>query len=398
VLILPTEEIKPGMKLAAPVTHPEHPDQDLLKAGYVLEAKVVARLRDLGIPCVYVDYPGLDDLDRHLAVNLSPARQKLYSQIKDTIVAGQKRTRPAVQYTDYYANTRELVLTLLSQGQHPIYLESMTRMGDDAVTHAAAVAHLGLMLGIKLEMYLIAQRKRLPAHHAKEVVNIGVAGMLHDMGKLQIPEELRKYNGVNPPAEEEDLAAWRDHTNLGYEMIRGGVEPSAAAAVLHHHQHWDGTGFPPTQYNDGTSAYPNEERIHIFARIVAVANLYDRVATSGEQGQRRSNLEVLHLMRNHYASWCDPNVLKVLQSICPPFPPGQIVTLSDGAQAVVVDMDASDPYRPIVKRLAGEDRHVEETRIDLKKPDSPTITHVGGVAVDGMIPEALPAKAKLNAA
>jgi HD-GYP domain-containing protein (c-di-GMP phosphodiesterase class II) len=398
VLILPIEEIKPGMKLAAPVTHPEHPDQDLLKAGYVLEDKVVARLRELGIACVYVDYPGLDDLDRHLAANLSPARQKLYSQIKDTIVAGQKRTRPAVQYTDYYANTRELVLTLMSQGQHPVYIESMTRMGDDAVTHAAAVAHLGLLLGIKLEMYLIAQRKRLPAHHAKEVVNIGVAGMLHDMGKLQIPESLRKYNGVNPPEKPDEIDAWQEHTNAGYEMVRGGVEPSAAAAVLHHHQHWDGSGFPATQYNDGTRAYPNEERIHIFARIVAVANLYDRVATSGEHGQRRSNLEVLHLMRSRYASWCDPTVLKVLQSICPPFPPGQIVTLSDATTAVVVDMDQNDPYRPIVKRLAGEDRHVEEARIELKKPGSPAITHVGGVPVEGMIPPTAPANAKLNAA
>jgi HD-GYP domain-containing protein (c-di-GMP phosphodiesterase class II) len=398
VLILPVEEIKPGMKLAAPVTHPEHPDQDLLKAGYVLEAKVVARLRDLGIPCVYVDYPGLDDLDRHLAANLSPARQKLYSQIKDTIVAGQKRTRPAVQYTDYYANTREMVLTLLSQGQHPVYIESMTRMGDDAVTHAAAVAHLGLMLGIKLEMYLIAQRKRLPAHHAKEVVNIGVAGMLHDMGKLQIPEAIQKYHGVNPPEKQEDLDAWREHANLGYEMIRGGVEPSAAAAVLNHHQHWDGSGFPATQYNDGTHACLSGERIHIFARIVAVADLYDRVATSGEPGQRRSNLEVLHLMRNSYASRCDPTVLKVLQSICPPFPPGQIVTLSDGTTAVVVDMDQNDPYRPIVKRFCGEDRHVEETRIELKKPGAPTITHVGGVAVDGMIPATAPTNSKLNAA
>jgi hypothetical protein len=94
VLILPTEEIKPGMKLAAPVTHPEHPDQDLLKAGYVLEAKVVARLRDLGIPCVYVDYPGLDDLDRHLAVNLSPARQKLYSQIKIRLSPAKSEPAP----------------------------------------------------------------------------------------------------------------------------------------------------------------------------------------------------------------------------------------------------------------------------------------------------------------
>lgn len=394
MLTLPIEEAKPGMTLAAPVTHPEHPDQELLKFGYVLEQEVLKRLRDMGVGMVYVDYPGLEDLDRHLAANLSPARQKLYSQIKDTVVANQRHTKSGVSYTDYYATTRELILTLMSQGQHPIYIEHLSRMGSDSVTHSAAVAHLALMLGIKLETYLIQQRKRLPAHHAKEVVNVGVAGMMHDMGKLSLPPELQRFTCINPPEKPDELEQWQEHTNKGYDLIRGGVEPSAAAAVMHHHQHWDGSGFPVTVYRDGTRATPKETRIHIFARLVAAADLYDRLATPMDKSERRSNLEILHLLDTRYAGWCDPTVLKALKSMVPPFPPGAIVRLSDNTSAVVVEVESDNAYRPTVKRIIGDDMKLEETRLKLSNPDSPTITHVGKTSVEGFIPESLVAAAR----
>ncbi|HLL89641.1 MAG TPA: hypothetical protein VK324_10075, partial [Tepidisphaeraceae bacterium] len=67
VLIVPLDEVRAGMKLAAPVQNPEAPDQVLLKTGYMLEDSVVRRLRAIGIQAVLVEYPALDDLDKHLA-------------------------------------------------------------------------------------------------------------------------------------------------------------------------------------------------------------------------------------------------------------------------------------------------------------------------------------------
>jgi HD-GYP domain-containing protein (c-di-GMP phosphodiesterase class II) len=377
------------MALAAPVTHPEHPEQELLRAGYVLEPEVLSRLGALGVPTIYVDFPGLDDLDKHLAINLSPARQKIYKQVKQTIAATQRRTRPAIDYNSYCDSTRDLITTILYQGQNPIYLDHLSRLGGDAITHSTAVAQLSLMLGIKLENYIIQQRRRLPAHHAKEVVNLGVAAMLHDMGKMTLPEELQQYNSVHLPPEEK-LEQWQAHAAAGFELVRTGLEPSAAAAVMHHHQRWDGGGFPVTVYLDGTRSRLAADRIHIFARILAAANLYDRLATPTLPTQpRRSNLEVLYLMRTQYANWCDPVVLKMLQSITPPFPPGSIVSLSDQTRAVVVDIDPAKPYRPTVKRVIGDDMQLDETRIDLKQPDMPTITHIGRTEAAALIPTEL---------
>lgn len=386
MLIVPLEDAKSGMVLAAPVTHPDSPEQDLLRAGYVLEDAVIQRLREMHVDLIYVDYPALDDLDRHLGTFLSPARRTLYNQIKETITANQRRTRPVVAYTDYYSNMREMVTTLLSQGQHPIYLDQMSRLGADAIGHATAVAHLSLLLGIKLELYLIQQRKRLPAHHAKEVVNLGVAGMLHDMGKLKLPESLQEHTLVNPPEDKAQREEWEEHARLSYELVHGGVEPSAASAILHHHQRFDGTGFPTIRYRDGTVSSLEGSRIHVFARILAAADLYDRLST-GEKGARRSNLEILHLMRTQYASWVDPAVLDALQRVAPPFPPGSQVKLSDGTAAVVTDIDPAEPYLPKVKRMKEDGWTLDETVVALKDEGAPRIESINGVAVAAMVPQ-----------
>jgi HD-GYP domain-containing protein (c-di-GMP phosphodiesterase class II) len=332
-----------------------------------------------------VDYPGLDDLDKHLAVQLSPERQNTYRQIKETIRANERHAKPTVSYTDYYASTRQLVLTLVSQGQHPIYLDQMARMGDDAVGHATAVAHLSLLLGIKLERYLIDQRHRLPPQHAREVVNLGVAGLLHDMGKLKLTEALRPHHGINPTQDPADMAEWENHPRYSYDLVHDGVEPSAASAVLHHHQHFDGSGFPITQHRDGTHTRLAGERIHVFARILMAADLYDQLTIAARGQKRRSNVEILHLMRTTYGGWIDPEVLKILQAVCPPFPPGSKVQLSDGTNAVIIRVDSAKPYRPMVRRLNNDGATLTDP-INLSETGAPSIYAIGGIPTESFLP------------
>jgi len=386
VLILPIDQAKAGMKLAAPVAHPESPEQELLKRGYTLESSILGRLKDLHVDLLYVEYPGLDDLDKHLAANLSPARQIIYKQIKATIASAQTRTRPGVSYSDYTSSSREMITTLLSQGQHPIFMDQMSRLGSDAVGHATAVAHLSLLLGLRLERYLIEERKRLPPSHAREVVNLGVAGMLHDVGKCKLPQELQTYTGVEMPEDDEQRKMYQSHARLSYDTIHDGVEPSAASAVLHHHQRIDGEGFPTCIMTDGTQQIMAGAKIHIFARIIGVADTYDRLATPRNNSSRRSNVEILHLIRTQHTGWLDETIVKALTGICPPYPPGSTVLLSDGTQAVVIDVDPNLPYQPTIKRLIGDNMQLEEKTISLDEPGSPEITHLNGISVANWLP------------
>jgi HD-GYP domain-containing protein (c-di-GMP phosphodiesterase class II) len=388
------EQVRAGMKLAVTVSHPEQPEHDLLKPGFELNDDVIGRLKGLGVETIYVDYPDLSDLDRHMAGHLSPARQQVYNQIRNTMQAVQKQAKPSVPFADYYACTRELILTLMQQGEHAIYLDQMSgKLGGHAVAHATAVAHLSLMLGIRLETYLVQQRSRLDAAHARETVNLGVAAMLHDIGVAQLPPALRNFSRVNMPEDEKLLGEWRTHPQRGYDLIRGGVEATAASAVLHHHQHFDGSGFPAPELKPGEEARNVGERIHIFARILAAADVYDRL-TATETGQRRQNVEILYLMRTRYAAMLDPMILKALPAVIPPFPPGMLVTLSDGTDAVVVAIKPERPYHPQVRRI--EDPATLKlggATLDMALQTGLKIDRVAGLAVGEMVPELPTAKA-----
>lgn len=386
MLALSLEDARVGMKLAVSVAHPQQPEHDLLRAGYVLEDHVLNRLRDLGVSALYIDYPDLADLDEHFAVSLSPARQAIYQQMKSSIASVQRNSRPTANFTDYYSTTRGLIQTLLDTGRHPIYMDVLsTRMGADAIAHATAVAHLSLMLGLRLEEYLIDQRRRLSPQRAREVVNLGVGAMLHDLGKAKLPADLQRCTDARPPADPAQLAAWQTHPQVGYDMIKGGVESTAAAAVLHHHQHFDGSGFAPLKTTSGTTLRPSGQQIHIFARIIRAADLVDRL-TLGEDGRPRPNVQVLHLLRTRYAAWLDPSVLSALEQVVPPFAPGTKVVLSDDTPAIVIGFDARHPYQPRVRRMSDQDLQLVGEPVDLATQPSLHIRRAAGLDVEAMIP------------
>jgi hypothetical protein len=391
VLIVPIEQATPGMKLAMTVTHPEQPEQDLLRRNFVLEQPVLDRMRALGIACIFVDYPGLEDLDKHLAPNLSPERLALYTKVKTSFTEFQTNASPTVNFKDYYSATRDFIATLLQNGKNPIYLDELSaRLGADGVRHSMAVAHMALVLGIKLERYLIAQRQRLSTAQAREVVNLGVAGMLHDLGKTKLPEKLREIHDLCPPANAEERAEWESHVRIGYDMIREEVETTAAAAVLNHHQHFDGTGFPTRDLGDGNNIAQDGVRIHIYARILLAADLYDRLAIAPDGKTRRNNLEILHLMRTQYAKRLDPEVAAMLPVVVPPFPPGSRITLSDGRTAVVTTVNLEDPYRPTAKFMAPDGLTLTADSINLAKFPDLQVTGVGGTPVGNCLPSPTP--------
>jgi HD-GYP domain-containing protein (c-di-GMP phosphodiesterase class II) len=391
VLAVEVQEAEPGMKLAVAVMHPEKPSHELLRPGFMLTDESLCQLRALSIGVLYVDYPGLEDLDKHFAVHLSPARQGAYQQIKRTIAQVQRNERPVAGFSSYYETTRDLITTLLDTGRQPCHIEMLCgNLGKDAVAHATTVAQLALTLGLRLEQYVIEQRSRLPASQAKQVVNLGVAGMLHDIGKAKLPPELQDCSDIAPPQDKSKREQWESHVRIGYELIHDDVEATAASAVLHHHQHFDGSGFP--RGTEETAA-PAGDKIHVFSRILLAADLYDRIAAGvpGDGRRRRPGVEVLHVMRTRHANWLDPEILKMFAAVVPPYPPGARVRLSDGTDAVVIAPNPSDPYRPPVRRIEGDERTLSEP-VPLAKPGAPSIVAIGDAPVEQIAP-VLPAAA-----
>jgi len=338
---------RPGMTLALPIMNPRLPGHELLHLGYELTPAVIEKLDEMSVRVLWVDYPSLSFLKRFIDQDVIAQRATVVNQIQDTFETLQRASAAKLNYDAYTDTIGGLVQTVISNPEAALFVGDLNEQprGDELMKSGSSVTYLSLLLGLKLEGYLVRQRKHVEATRAKDVVALGVGAMLHDIGVTMLPREVvDRYRETR----DESDPAWQEHTALGYRAVRGRIEPSAATVVLHHHQRYDGKGYTGKDFN-----LQQGEGIHIFARIAAVADVFNRLRYP-VQGAQPTQVGVLAAMLSpKLRTRFDPNVLRALVEVVPPYPPGCRVTLSDGNDAVVIDHHIDDPCRPLVQRLPG---------------------------------------------
>jgi HD-GYP domain-containing protein (c-di-GMP phosphodiesterase class II) len=348
MLRMPLGQVKAGMVLAAPVANPKQLEYDLLKAGFELTGQMVERLRDLGVRTVWISYPDLDFLDQVISPKVTQQQQEVYQSLKQGFGSSQKHVVARVDFQEYRRTLSGLIEAIASQHADTLLSDPLMSESGDLMLHCSNVCYLALMMGIKLGHYLVQQRMRLDPRHARDVMNLGLGALLHDIGKMHLPADLRdgRFSPDKPGPPE-----WQAHTTRGFEMIRGKMEPSATQVALHHHQRWDGSGFPLVDSYGGPLA---GERIHVFTRIVAMADQYERQLSQTNAQGLPAVVAMKTLRSPKYRGLFDPVVFKTFSDLVPPFPIGSIVGLSDGGQAVVLIHNADNPCRPTIRRLPDE--------------------------------------------
>lgn len=147
----------------------------------------------------------------------------------------------------------------------------------------------------------IARAIRLPE---KEVSTIRIASLLHDVGKVGISGRIIRKPGKLTIDEE---SAMKQHPVIGAEIM----EPvkllaDAANLVRHHHEHYDGSGYP-----DGLKS----EEIPFGSRIVLVADAFNAMTTDRPYRRARSKQEAIRILKEHAGSQFDPLVVGALESI-----------------------------------------------------------------------------------
>jgi diguanylate cyclase (GGDEF)-like protein/putative nucleotidyltransferase with HDIG domain len=124
-----------------------------------------------------------------------------------------------------------------------------------------------------------------------------LAGSLHDLGKLAIPEEILRKPG---PLNEAERLVLERHPQIGFRMLDSlGVEP-VASWVLHHHERWDGDGYPERL---------GGERIPLGSRILLVADAYDAMTTDRVYRSRLSHERAMAELERCAGTQFDPDVV-----------------------------------------------------------------------------------------
>jgi HD-GYP domain-containing protein (c-di-GMP phosphodiesterase class II) len=158
-----------------------------------------------------------------------------------------------------------------------------------ARAHNLRVARLCVHIGRQMSMT------------ASELRLLARAGLLHDIGKLGIPDEVL---GKHSPLDESEWMLMKAHPEIGLALLdRAGQSSREVLAVLYHHERLDGSGYP---YGLKAEAIPIE------ARIVAVADTYDALTSDRPYRKAASHVEAKRVMREEAGVRLDANAVAAL--------------------------------------------------------------------------------------
>jgi HD-GYP domain-containing protein (c-di-GMP phosphodiesterase class II) len=358
-----TAEARSGMVLALPVFHPGKTDHVLLKPGAVLTADLLSSLREIGVNRLFIQYPPLQRLLKFMSADLLHENARLTARLGECFDQVAQDVHADLDFRPYAEAVKQLLEKVIADPEAALFVQDMSNSRQPILSHCSNVCYLSILMGLKLEGYLVQQRPTLPTKRAQNIESLGVGAMMHDIGLLRLsPGILQNWLRTQDDSDPE----YQKHCTLGFDTVRGKVAPTAAAAVLHHHQRMDGSGFPLRRRLDGSLVAPSGRDIHIFARIVAVADVFDRLRcpmlpaeeTVGTRGRNvapppmppsvpvvRALKQMLPLVRNRKL---DRVVFNAMLSVSPAFAPGTLVLLNDGTMAAVTDWSPLDPCRPTV--------------------------------------------------
>lgn len=367
--------LEPGEVLARPLRRHGRREM-LLAAGAVLDVSTLERLARIGIRQAWIEHPGTEGVEEFLPAGLETARDDLADQAGPAMRSIVGTRNPGVAYEDM----QDAVSAMVDEAnREPGLARLVTEVAgseDEDARHAVSVAHLSLLLGLLLKDRLAAARSRLSFRRATDLAPVALCGLLHDAGRLAEP--------CTENLDDPDANAESPHCVAVRRLLDRVAPASIVAGAAQHHQRFDGSGYP--RMNDATFRARRGQEIHIYARIVAVADHFDRRRTAMPD---ESRLDTLRWMTDPArAVWFDPEVLRALPVAAPPFPPGTVVTLSTGPRAVVLRVDADAPMQPLVRVLR---RRGDGREIDLAaEPDVTIVRHDGRpVTPTGEWPEIL---------
>lgn len=350
MLRVPVEKLEPGMVLARPIPLPNDPRRYLLQRDREVPPDLARRLLELGVYEVWVRCRNLEFLEDLIDEGLGEQQREVYAHVRrsfEAVMAGQV---VELEINRFQSAIGDLFDYLKASPCGSLMLQKLDAFDNYLMSHAANVCYLSLLLGLKLERYLIAERTWKTAREAKDLQVLGLGALLHDVGKMKIPGEVLHKPG-RLTSEEAELM--RQHTVLGLEMVKGQVPPAAAQVVINHHQRFDGNGYPARRdVRTGETLSPLAgKQIPVFARIASVTDVYDAATAKRCYSEAKLPVQVLYEMRTLCTGAFDPQIQQAFHEIIPPFPIGQIVTLNNGVDAVVVDFNHKRPFRPKVQGI-----------------------------------------------
>jgi len=314
----------------------------LLMQGVELRDCYLELLRKRGIYEIYLDDDLSEGIEVHDVVNEN-TRNKAVAVVRDIMAGYSFSDVIDVEHVKTVVN--RIVDELLSNDDILYNLTEIKTVDDYTFKHSVSVCILSIITGIGL------------GFDTAQLRELGLGAILHDIGKLCIPREILKKPSQLTVEEFEEI---KKHTILGYELLKksGQLNLVSSYIALGHHERYDGSGYPYRL---------KSEEIQIYARIVAVADVYDALTSDRVYRKKLKPHEVYEYITSMGLHHFDPVVVENFVRFVTVYPEGSGVLLNTRERAIVVKHNRKMPTRPLVRVVYDEDMKRSSKEIDLSQ-------------------------------
>ena len=348
LIIMRTTECRPGMKLGRSIyTEQGHV---LAGRGFVLTEHAIAKLGQMGLPFLHIEEQGTEDIapDQAIRDETLIVLHGALTHVMEEVVHGSKEAVSG-SVVRFCMDAAKLLIDDLRARRNllclPVHLTATLTDGDKQhfLEHALNVGVCATKLGLEEGLA------------GEELSALSMGALLHDIGRLLLPQGLRHKE------DKDNFAEYANHAELGFRLLRDSGFPALTAqCALFHHERVDGSGYP---FGLASS------RIHPLIQWVSLFDQFDTLVNGRGNGEPMLPHEALEVLYGGAGTLYDMDKVCRLRDNLALFPRGTTVKLSTGEVGVVSDFHNDSKQRPIVRIIRNQYGSAVEQpyEVDLKR-------------------------------
>lgn len=295
----------------------------LIKSGTKTTRDNINFLRKNMIFFVYIEEDALDDvkIDEEFDKIRGDTLGQLPGAFQNLLVGDKENFEKTMNVMN------NLVDYIVADGSTNINLYELKNYDQYTYIHCIDTGIMTCFLGKSL------------GYSGEKLKELSISGLLHDIGKVKIPNEI-----INKKEKltEEEFNTLKLHAKYGTEIIgRYNIfSKEILRGIYEHHEKYDGTGYPRGLKGDQISEY---------ARIISICDVFTAVSANRSYRKRFNPSEAYELILSGSGTSFDPNIVQKLRMTFFVYPLGSCVRLSNGVEGYVVRQNESFPDRPIIR-------------------------------------------------
>lgn len=341
------DRLKPGMRLASTIR--DHNGSVLLRAGVELNEKYIDYLSKLQVMIVAVcddgtsySLPVVEDV-----IDVE-TRKAAVNQVRSILIDAKESGRLVIKPQSLYGTVGELTKQLLGNKNLIFNLVDLRTQDDYTFAHSVNVCVLALMTGITL------------GYTQDELSELGVGALLHDLGKMKIPDEILNKPG---PLTKEEFFIMQTHVTHGYKLIMeaGNLEEIFALMAIQHHENYDGSGYPFGL---------KDVQIREYSQVIAISDRFDAITANRVYRKSFPPIEAFAMCQAASDYYVKDKVAKAFIYNIAAYPANTVVELNNGMIGISAETPRGNSLYPMVKVYYNENKEPLLTPFDLPLYDS----------------------------